>query len=544
MALYPDLQLRTLARKELNTRLGIDDAQVSKILNSDKQLDYANALAALMPDVQYNRLPRVTLYPHQMRIWEETLDSPNSEPRFRRLKDFTIVQGVIASNRSGKTYSTCYALACHLTGIYPSWWPDVKYKTGVRVIAGGASSDQLKEAFCETLFGTIDKRYQDAMGTGLIPRANLILDSAISGATADLVKSIRIKHKSGTESVISFISYNQERDVLQGGKTDIIALDEQPDDDSLVSEVLRAMAQTPSGQEPRVYVSFTPLRGRAPNSLVDKFLTGAPGYSYVRYTWDDLPEELLPQKTKETLLATFLPWEIPARTQGIPAQGEGAVFQVNLQDCLYDPADFPLKERYKLIAGIDFGRSPDPTAIVWCAWDRDNDIVFIYDCHRAANQTPLEYHAALVARNKSIPLAYPRDGKRKGYTETSSVVDELRYTYEINLLPEPFTNPDGGNSIDYGLQWMLQRLRTNRLKISRHLVPLIREMENYHTDRSGPFGKLAFRGSDHFIDAARYALMSMDRFGQSKQDTTLQDDALIRHQQDKKYLSSFYMNQY
>ena len=475
--------------------------QIGGVISSASEKAYSQAHAAYVDEIQYNRLPRVKLYPHQMRMFERD--------------EFTIINGVMAANRTGKTYGVCYALACHLIGWYPSWWRDIKYKQGVKITCAGASSDQIKQAYTETLFGTTDKRQLQELGTGLIPRKNILMESMISGHSASEVKEVRIIHNdTGTESQLKFVSFEQAREVLQGGKDDIVSFDEQPPDE-IVSELMRGISITPSGQEARVYCAFTPLNGRT--SFVDKLLTGAPQYSYTNFTWDDLPEEMLPQRTKEALLATFLPWEIDARTKGIPSQGEGAVFAVRLRECTYKPQDVQMAPQWRRCMGMDFGRSPDPTTGVYVAFDRDKDIIYVYDAWEVTNQTPVEYQAQITARGK-WPIAWPPDGKRKGYTETSSVVEELRFKYGARLLADHFTNPDGGNSIDYGLQYILQRLRTGRLLINASLEGLLREMEGYHVERTGIAGKLVFRGKDHLIDALRYAALSVERYGQSELD--------------------------
>jgi hypothetical protein len=63
----------------------------------------------------------------------------------------------MAGNQLGKTWAGAFEVAMHVTGIYPDWWGDVQYQTGVRVIAAGASSQQIREAIQDTLLGTQDK---------------------------------------------------------------------------------------------------------------------------------------------------------------------------------------------------------------------------------------------------------------------------------------------------------------------------------------------------------------------------------------------------
>jgi phage terminase large subunit-like protein len=331
-------------------------------------------------------------------------------------------------------------------------------------------------------------------------------------------------------------SYEQDRAVLQGGKADVIWLDEQPRDDEIVSELIRALAQTPTGQEGRLYLSATPLVGWTP--MIKRFWNGEANHGMVRYSWDDVPLELLDQKTRDLLKTSWLPWEIESRTQGIPMAGSGAVFQVDWRDIVL-PTTPPIEPWYKLLGGIDFGRSPDPTVIVWLAHDPRTDTIIVYDEQVCKNMTPIEYAPFILNRGKHIPLAWPADGSRKGYTETTSAIHELTNKYGINTLDSYFTNPDGSRGIDYGLQSIIQRMRMGKFKISPHCVALIDECKQYHTNKTAA-GRVQFAGSDHAIDAMRYAALSVERYGR----TAVEDAIEGTYERDRHYLDNYTINTY
>jgi phage terminase large subunit-like protein len=448
----------------------------------------------------------------------------------------TMAQAVIASNRSGKSYSVGYAIACHLTGIYPHWWTDIRYTTGIKLIAAGASNAQIREAIQETLFGTADKTDEAALGSGLLPLHTLKLDSIVTGADKRSIGGAQIKHVSGTMSHIMVASYEQDRAVLQGGKADVVWCDEQPRDDEIISEIIRALAQTPTGQEGRFYLSATPLVGWTP--MIKRFWNNAPNHGMVRYSWDDVPEELLDSKTRDLLIASWLPYEIKSRTQGVPMAGTGAVFALDFDDIiLKEPPQ--LQPWFKRLAGIDFGRNPDPTVIIWLYHDPRTDTIVVYDEQVCKNMTPIEYAPYILNRGREIPLAWPADGKRKGYTETTSAVQELTNKYGIATLGEHFTNPDGSRGIDYGLQYMIQKMRMGKFKISSHCAHLLDEMRQYHTIVSGN-GRVNFHGSDHAIDALRYAALSVERFGRTQLDNMTEQD----YNRDAHYIQNYDFNTY
>jgi phage terminase large subunit-like protein len=489
MSLYSDSALFDLALKQANKTLGYTPVTL------EQQLLQAELIAYYNVDLQYNKIAYFQPYEYQRPLYHL----------------HTMAQAVIASNRSGKSYSVGYAVACHLTGIYPDWWTDIRYETGIKLIAAGSSSAQIREAIQETLFGTADKTDVGSMGSGLIPRDCIVADSIVTGADKRGIGGCQIRHASGTISTIQMASYEQDRAVLQGGKADVIWLDEQPKDDEIVSELIRALAQTPSGQEGRLYLSATPLVGWTP--MIKRFWNGEDNHGMVRYTWDDVPLELLDQKTRDLLTSTWLPWEVESRTKGIPMAGAGQVFGIDWSTVILDkpPAIEPW---WRMMAGIDFGRNPDPTVIVWMAYDTRTDTIYVYDEYVAKNQTPVEYAPWILSRGRHIPLAWPADGKRKGYTETTSVIHELTNKFGLNTLSEHFTNPDGSRGIDYGLQYILQKMKMGQFKISPHCKYLLEEMRQYHTDRNGN-GKITFSGSDHAIDALRYGALSIERYGQS-----------------------------
>jgi phage terminase large subunit-like protein len=516
----PDLRGRALQR----TKEYLEEVNITIDYDNRGQVDLVTKLVKKFEDeIQYDRLTWFEPYEYQRPLYHL----------------HTMAQAVIASNRSGKSYSVGYAIACHLTGIYPWWWTDIRYETGIKLIAAGASSAQIREAIQDTLFGTADKTDIDAIGTGLIPRDNIIIDSIVTGSDKRGIGGCQIRHQSGRISTITIATYEQDRAVLQGGKADVIWLDEQPKDDTIVSELIRALAQTPSQQEGRLYLSATPLVGWT--DMIKRFWNGEDNHGMVRYTWDDVPLELLDQKTRDLLISSWLPWEIDSRTKGIPMAGEGAVFQVHWRDIILESAP-AIAADFKLIAGIDFGRSPDPTAIIWLAQDPRTKIIYCYDEYCARAQTPLEYTPHILNRGRHIPLAWPADGKRKGYTETESVINELTNVYGINTLGEHFTNPDGSRGIDYGLQWIIQKMRFGEFKISPHCTALIEELQQYHTTRTGN-GKVTFRGSDHLIDALRYAALSIERYGSNAllRDGYQDELELMKTQ---RYINSWSVNTY
>jgi hypothetical protein len=61
---------------------------------------------------------------------------------------------------------------------------------------------------------------------------------------------------------------------------------------------------------------------------------------------------------------------------------------------------------------MDFGWD-HPFAAVELVWDRDTDMVHVTKTYRVREATAVIHAAALKLRGKSLPWAWPRDGRRE-----------------------------------------------------------------------------------------------------------------------------------
>ena len=122
-----------------------------------------------------------------------------------------------------------------------------------------------------------------------------------------------------------------------------------------------------------VYMTFTPESGMT--ETVASFMNNIqPGQSLVNATWDDAPH--LDEDAKQQILEGLPPHERRMRSQGLPILGSGLVFPIDEEVLKIE--SFAIPSHWPRIAGIDFGWE-HPTAVVWGAWDRDQDSVYIYD---------------------------------------------------------------------------------------------------------------------------------------------------------------------
>lgn len=164
----------------------------------------------------------------------------------------------IAANRIGKTYGMGgYETVCHLTGIYPDWWPGRTFDRPTHGWAAGDWNETTRDIIQATLCGRVayegSRRTVD--GTGLIP-GERIGEVTWKQGVSNLIDTLAVKHTSGGWSYLGLKSYQQGRASFQGTARDFIWLDEEPPLDVYTECLTRTM--TTGGL---LYLTYTPLKG-------------------------------------------------------------------------------------------------------------------------------------------------------------------------------------------------------------------------------------------------------------------------------------------
>ena len=113
--------------------------------------------------------------------------------------------------------------------------------------------------------------------------------------------------------------------------------------------------------------------------------------------WDDVPHLTEQMKAEES--AGIPPHEADARKKGIASLGSGAIYPVPESEILCDPFVIPdwMPQSYALDVGWK------RIAALWQAWDRDNDVVYLYGEHYRGQAEPAVHAAAIKARGVWIP---------------------------------------------------------------------------------------------------------------------------------------------
>ena len=464
-------------------------------MTSDQRARFEELVIAVQEDMQFNQIRYFRPFEHQLRFFE----TGESDRR-----------GILAANRIGKTVSTCYETAMHLTGEYPAWWPGKRFAKPITAMVAGEGWSQVAMVLQNELLGTQDVKITDAIGTGAIPRDRIVFETMRNDGANCI--GVEVRHASGSNSYLVFANYTQEVRQMQGFKLTLAVFDEQPPDD-FFSEIVTRTATT-QGQ---VLCSFTPLKGL--NGLVSKFWNNEEGYNHIRVSWDDVPEydpwgePFLLNSTRQQLERDYLPHERDARRNGVPVMGKGAVFQIrNWPTYRTGEYDFRNSQGLHRIIAMDLGLVNDKTVISLMYWDPDEREAWLHTqivVKGIEEANPMNYINHLMRPEVfGTPIVLPADANTQGrYTMTSQSIRELFEQYELNVHPDAIMNPpdDAGrrtNHKAYGINVMRQMLELGTLHVNENCVEFLREAQNYFVD---PHGR--FSDPDDCIDSARYALI-------------------------------------
>lgn len=392
---------------------------------------------------------------------------------------------MMAANRVGKTESVGgYETALHLTGNYPNWWNGRRFDKPIKAWAAGDTGKTVREIIQDKLLGPIED-----IGTGLIPK-ELILETSRKTGIADAIDTIKVRHKSGGVSTIVLKSYDQRRLSFQGTEQDLIWLDEEPPLDIYTECLLRTM--TNNGL---IMLTFTPLSGMSetvlsflPNGEIKENGTGSK--YVVTATWDDAPH--LSDEIKKELWNSIPPYQRDARSKGIPQLGSGAIYPVPESDILCKPFDIP--EHWPKFYGLDVGWNR--TAAAFFAWDRQNDVIYLYAEHYRGLAEPSIHAEGIKAKGAWIRGVIDPASNGRSQHDGHQLIQTYR---DLGLDVEP-----ADNSVESGIYKVWQRLSTGRLKVFNSCQSWIQEYRLYRRDENGRIVKQ----NDHIMDATRYGIVS------------------------------------
>lgn len=200
--------------------------------------------------------------------------------------------------------------------------------------------------------------------------------------------------------------------------------------------------------------------------------------------WQDVPH--LDAQTKAELLKSIPPHLRDARTKGEPSMGSGTIYPIEQSEITCDP--FAIPAYFAKGYGMDVGWNR--TAAAFGAWDRDEDVIYIYSEHYRGQAEPSIHADAIKARGDWLVGACDYAG-----TDQSSG-ERLLDIYQglgLNVVRAK-------KEVEAGILEVWQRLSTGRLKIFTSCQNLLTEHRLYRRDEQGRIVK----ANDHLMDSLRY----------------------------------------
>lgn len=388
--------------------------------------------------------------------------------------------GVVHHN-TGKTILGSYETAVHVTGLYPDWWTGLRFDCPIVARVCGDTRETVRDITQAKLLGPFVREGSDALGTGMIPRS-LIGRPKLVQNTNGSVDFVPIRHVSGDWSTIEFRAYEQGRKAFQGTERHWIWEDEEPPQVIHEENVHRTR-----GVDVRVLLTYTPLSGFT--DVVDNFLKwekankdGASRYT-VFCGWDDVPH--LSEDWKRQTLAETKPHMRKTRKSGVPLAGVGMVYPV--EEDLFTVRPFEIPSHWRRVFGFDHGWHN--TAACWFAWDKDEDVLYLYSEYKRGEVSLEQHSIAIKSRGEWIPgvgdvAQRESDGKK--------IIDKYKALgVRIKMADK---------AVDAGIQEVFSRLETGRLKVFSTCGKWLDEYRRYRYDEK----QRIVKENDHLMDATRY----------------------------------------
>jgi phage terminase large subunit-like protein len=415
-------------------------------------------------------------------LYGETVNFFNSTKTF--MESF-----ILGGNRTGKTEAGAYLAALFATGDYPSWWEGRRFDGATSGVVAGKDGKTVRDSVQIKLIGFPERE----MGTGLIPRDRLIIGECKKAmGTPNLYDTLMVKHVSGDNSIINLKSYDSGRTAFEATKRHYVWEDEEAPID-----IHRENVQRVFDYMGVVFNTYTPMKGQTELTLdLTKRANGQDPSVYKGVlTWDNVPH-ITPEKI-EIYKGRFPAHEMKARRWGIPKMGSGAIFTTDFDEVL-SCKPFKIPDFWPRAYGMDFGWSPHPTAVVWGAWDRENDIVYLYSEHRMKEELPAIHASAIDMRGKWI-----RGNSETAGTNASDGKRMIDIYKGLGLKLIKANKQDQESNI----YRMRQRVETGHLKVFNTLQMWREEYESYHRNE----GKID-KSFDDLMDATLYLLSNMTTF--------------------------------
>jgi len=417
---------------------------------------------------------------------------------------------VSGGNRSGKTYGAIYQTFMHATGLYRDFYDGHRFEFAPKIWSCNINVSKVKSINQDMLIGNESSAIE-----GVI-HPSLILDKK-SGKDG-IYSEVYVKHASGGVSTINFKTYGEKSDKFQSDRVHFIHLDEQPGYEIYI-ECLMRLADTDGKGMGRILITQYPKAGL--DELMAHFMLHktveevnglkkeesykiTPGdivnnKMYLHVSWADNIH--LTEEAKIHMRSAMKPHELEAREHGIPTIGEGMVYQI--PESVYVIPPFEIPDHWARFAGMDLGWE-DHTAVVFYAWDKDNDCMYIYKEYKYNHMTPETHAGVLLPQGLDwIPTICDPAGNMRQQSDGETLLSKYE-TAGLRLIK-------GKRARESSIMEIIQRFNTDRLKVFSSCRNLMDELRTY----SRKDGKV-MDGNDHLMNAMEYPILLGKNYARTK----------------------------
>ena len=485
-------------------------------MNEQELRDYIQLLSDLEDHEKFNSIEYLTPNEPQKRFWAMGAeDFPGDDVNTPGEKS---QRAFFACNRGGKSFGASWEISYHLTGRYPEDWVGKRFDKPIKALAASNTEEQTLLVCMAPLIGTDNRKNEDLIGTGMIPKESLILENCVGNRSG--FREIAVRHVSGGVSTVRLSEYGKGAQALQGTAWDLIWLDEDVPEDVHGELGLRLI--TTKGH---MLLTFTPKWRYS--EVMQYFYENKEGeedyrdnFGYTRATvWDiDHLSEVDIQNMKNTTPRNL--W--PAVLEGKPKMGGGRIFAgIHKDQCSYVDSDYSegLQETWPRLIGLDTAFTKDKYVGVWAAFNEPRDQVIIYDWYvydfTKDGPCSIMDHIPKIAAKGGRDYPIITDSKIREKTLSDGGATITIYTEAgLFMLPQGFKNPrwitqttgTKFNDRSAGIAEMYERMATDRLKIHADFREFWDEFYTFSIDEKT--GKPQdYR--DDCMDAVRYAVMSI-----------------------------------
>lgn len=224
----------------------------------------------------------------------------------------------------------------------------------------------------------------------------------------------------------------------------------------------------------------------------------------VNITWDEVPH--LSDSEKKELWKGIPAYQRRARSKGIPVLGAGVIYPFDEE--LIEIDDFALPRHWPRVFGLDTDAGAGWTAIVFVAWDRENNTLYIYRAYKsnaralATHVEEIALQGARFAKHKPLWMPGVGDAAARFVTETDSqqIIEAYKGKGVDLELPD--------KAVEAGIQDVYDLIEGRRLRVFRSQRDWFTEFRQYHR-KTNPNGTVEIvKKNDHLMDATRYAVHS------------------------------------